>query len=352
MVRLYERPNSPYWQAEIEVCGTTKRVSTGVVCEPRKRREAEQAARRKAEELEQDAIREGGLTLKTAFEKFLVQKKFKPKSRTFYEGCAATLIASIGANTPITSIDERTLSRFIERRRDEGCGDTGIRNCLAVLSSLLSTSKAWEKGVKTNVVRNFDKRGILSPNKVRMRYLRESEYTKIMKACDDPELRLFILLAVQTGMRKDELLRLRWNEVDLENGEIILFEERNKNSRTREVPLTEEALELLKNTQSRTHAEWVFYNRSTRTHRKDMYDAWNRLRTKLGLKDVVIHGFRHTFASWSLQHGIAEKAVMDLMGHTTNSMTKRYSKSSKESLREAISQFSQITKRTQSPHTA
>ena len=97
-----------------------------------------------------------------------------------------------------------------------------------------------------------------------------------------------IEFAIETGMRRSEILKLRWCDVDLENGFASLYD--TKNGEDRRVPLTRRCIEVLQ-TVPRTH-EQVFPVSAT-----CLRLAWNRARNKAGITDLRFHDLRHEAAS-------------------------------------------------------
>lgn len=70
---------------------------------------------------------------------------------------------------------------------------------------------------------------------------------------------------------------------------------------------------------------------------------WRGVNERSGLKTVRIHDLRHTYASWAKQSGVDEVTIMDIMGHKTRSMVKRYSHTSRESLHRAVEKMGNVT---------
>jgi integrase len=195
--------------------------------------------------------------------------------------------------------------------------------------------------VTENPVRGYDRRGIPEA-KSHNRWLRQKEYERLLAACQQDNHRRFLILAVNTGMRHQELLKLHWDEVDLEAGLIDLPEDKSKNQEARTIPLTREALDTLRSTPEEGRTGWVFPGRIEGKPMNNLGKGWRTIRTRAKVK-VRIHDLRHTFASWLAQRGVSEKAAQDLMGHKTSSMTKRYTHLSVDALKSAIATLNRDT---------
>jgi integrase len=152
-------------------------------------------------------------------------------------------------------------------------------------------------------------------------------------------LRPLVLLALNTGLRRGELLGLTWGCVDLVAKLLTVTAATAKSGHTRRVPLNEEALTLLTAWRDR-HAEpevtaLVFPGLGgKRMTRIDT--AWEALTTSAGLHDFRLHDCRHHFASRLVQAGVDLYTVKELLGHSEIAMTERYSHLAPDTLRAAV----------------
>lgn len=143
-----------------------------------------------------------------------------------------------------------------------------------------------------------------------------------------PHLPNFIKLALHSGCRKNELLKLEWSRVDLERRVLQLEPENTKNRKRRVVPLNDEAAETLLGQREWVRcyapkARWVFAVASGErltTIQKGFRAACERA----GIDDFRIHDLRHTFASWLVMAGVSLYTVKDLLGHSSITVTERY----------------------------
>jgi integrase len=131
-------------------------------------------------------------------------------------------------------------------------------------------------------------------------------------------MRAPLALAAFTGMRRGELLGLRWMDVDLENRRLYLHE--TKNGSLRVLPLNQLAFGLLSMLPRTAPADAVLAG--VDGQKLSVYTR--RLFQSLGIQDASFHSLRHTTASWLVMAGVDLYAVGQLLGHRTPRMTQRY----------------------------
>ncbi len=161
----------------------------------------------------------------------------------------------------------------------------------------------------------------------RVRFLSEDERQRFLKACKEsttPFLYVAVVLSLSAGLRRSELLNLRWSDVDLARGRIVLHE--TKNGDRRMVPLAGLALQLLKElNEGRSVATDLLFP-GTDPHRPiDLRFGWEK-----ALKEAVItnfrwHDMRHSCASYLAMNGASLAEIAEVLGHRTITMTRRYS---------------------------
>ena len=139
-----------------------------------------------------------------------------------------------------------------------------------------------------------------------------------------------MVTAMNSGMRKGEILSLRWENVDLKHGFILL--DRTKNGERREIPINRTLCGKLWKTYSkgaktrprRLDVPWVFYDPRHLKPYQDIKRSFYTALKKAGIRDFVFHDLRHTFASHLVMAGVDLTTVKELLGHKTLTMTLRY----------------------------
>jgi integrase len=171
----------------------------------------------------------------------------------------------------------------------------------------------------------------------RERYLTAAEATRLSKALPTPYGEM-AMMAVATGLRRSNILRMRWEYVDLGSRSIKLPGEIMKNGQALRIPLSGMAVDVLRG-QFGKSKEWVFPkecgNPATEIPSKVMAAASE----KAGLEDVRWHDLRHTWASLMRQQGLPLEVIQELGGWRDARMVKRYSHLSIDHLLEAAKQL-------------
>ncbi len=170
----------------------------------------------------------------------------------------------------------------------------------------------------------------------RLRWLTEDEIKKLLDACSksrNRDLRAAVTVAINTGLRRSELLGLTWDRADLSRGVIRL--EVTKSGKRREVPL---------NAQSYAALVSLGPKESGRVFRKQsLRKAYENAVSNAKLEDVNFHTLRHTFASWAVMRGVSLKELQELLGHSSLAMTMRYAHLAPERLRSAVTRLEGLT---------
>jgi integrase len=131
-------------------------------------------------------------------------------------------------------------------------------------------------------------------------------------------------MAISTGMRKGELLNIKWKDIDFEHGFIKL--EKTKNSETRDVPINNHLLKALKGLEeSRKIGNYIFCYEDGRPRSSSAIQyCFTRACRRAGIQDFHFHDLRHTAASLYASRGCDLVTLQHLLGHKSINMTMRY----------------------------
>lgn len=157
----------------------------------------------------------------------------------------------------------------------------------------------------------------------------EEEKSFLDNATNPVWLRSLIIVALHTGMRRGEILELRWQNVDLFKRVIGIVKSKNGEKRT--IPMSKTLLNLFKNMNVRDISGRVFPISGS-----SIRQAFDKVVAKVGLEDFRFHDLRHTFATRLVQNGVDLYKVKELLGHKTITMTMRYAHHYSESLRSSV----------------
>jgi integrase len=223
----------------------------------------------------------------------------------------------------LASIDRATVAARLGKIAGEH-GPVSADRARAVLSSFF----AWAIGeglcdmnpvVGTN--KHFD--GARSRDRV----LTDRELTVIWKALPDSDYGASVRLLILTGQRREEIGALRWSEVDLEARNIALPPARTKNSRPHDVPLSDQALSILKSRPAHAGRDPVFGdgpNRRTRDGEDPArgFQGWSKAKLALDQQTSSIgpwrlHDVRRTVATRMAELGVQPHVVEAVLNHVS-----------------------------------
>lgn len=191
---------------------------------------------------------------------------------------------------------------------------------LACLKHMFTKAVEWEM-VEEEILKKVRRVKLLPENNRRLRYLSTEECDELLNACK-PHLRPIVITALNTGMRKEEILSLEWEKhIDLRHGFIHL--EVTKNGERREVPMNQTLMAMLKGLVRRIDSPYVFTDNQGRRFNNVRRSFMSACRC-VGIKDFRFHDLRHTFASQLVMAGVDITTVKELLGHKTLTMTLRY----------------------------
>lgn len=222
----------------------------------------------------------------------------------------------------VETVDEITVERveqLIERERSR----LSIRSLnlrVGALKALLTWARKGGR-VKSNPIADMSRVG--RPRKTH-RALTVQEVNRLLDASDEPD-RTIWLTFLHTGMRRGELVKLRWPAVCFRTHTIRVESETSKSRRQRDIPMTPELeARLLKlQAEARDPEGVVLGTRDGKERGNNLRRRFLRCLKRAGIDtgDVTIHTLRHTFATQLLLNGANPKAVSELLGHSSITIT-------------------------------
>lgn len=226
--------------------------------------------------------------------------------------------------TRLCDLTPELLSRIRDEHRDRASGPTANRYMRMLSVVLEACRREWGWMHEENPVRRVklypEHAGVL-------RYLEAHEVRALLAAAKarNAVLHAMVLVAAYTGMRRGEILGLRWPEVDLARAVIRL--PRTKSHHARGVPLAAEVVELLRAWPHRIGSELVFPAADGERYREvhGGRDLWLQVVAAAGIRQPLrFHDLRHTFASHAAMAGATTRELQDLLGHSSPAMASRY----------------------------
>ena len=262
-------------------------------------------------------------------------------------------------NKPLSAITVEDVEGWRLKRINEGIEPSTVRRDLDALSSVLTRAVKLDK-LANNPVRRVERPKIDRTPKVR--YLDAAEERRIRKALSErdaemrkaresanrwrkarkqdplPPLPYFgdhltpaVLISMNTGMRRGELLALRWANVDMKGKQLTVEGATAKAGQTRHIPLNDEALDVLKKWKEQAPAgdRVIAVDTGFKT-------AWASLLERAKITKFRWHDLRHHFASRLVQAGVPLNTVRELLGHGSMAMTLRYAHLAPDQKAEAV----------------
>jgi integrase len=203
---------------------------------------------------------------------------------------------------------------------------------IAIIQAMFTKALDWEM-IKEEDLKRVRKVKQLKGEAKRLRYLSDDEAERLIYNCDK-NLKNIVITALNTGMRKSEILKLTWDRVDLRNRIILL--DKTKNGQRREIPINNTLLNVLSDIIRNLKTDYMFYNPETLKPYCDIQKSFTTALKKSKIFDFHFHDLRHTFASRLVMAGIDLTTVKELLGHKDIKMTLRYSHLSQAHIKKAV----------------
>ena len=219
----------------------------------------------------------------------------------------------------LIGLSQQDIASFRDERLQSVAPSTTVRE-LAILSHVLEVAiRDWGLPLAKNVVK-LVRRPVIRNE--RSRRLTGDEERRLLDGCAGgkiPYFRTLIILAIETGMRRGELLGLNWSDVSHNRRVISLA--LTKNGTSREVPLSQRAFDALMDWKSRASVDQsiVFPMKAG-----SLEQAWYRLLARVGITGLRFHDLRHEGVSRLFERGLNVIEVSSISGHKEMRMLKRY----------------------------
>jgi integrase len=206
---------------------------------------------------------------------------------------------------------------------------------LACLKTIMNKAVEWGK-LEVNPIAKVKK---FREQTVKERILTNEEITRLLEAAA-PHLRPILIVLLNTGMRRGEVLNLKWSDVDFKTGYIFIGD--SKSGKSRRVPMSGLVYETLERLKENKRSEFVFSNSATGEHIKDIKTGFHAACRRAGIKGVRIHDLRHTAASKMVEAGVDLVTVSKILGHSSIQMTMRYAHPTAEAMRRAVESLADL----------
>ena len=270
--------------------------------------------------------------------------KMRPSSYLTYRGYLDNHIKPNIGNIPLgglTTLDLQKLykklleggrvDRIESKRQPKGLSAKTVRNIHQIISSALKLA-ADQRLIARNPA---DGCALPKVERREMQTLPAAQLASFLREAKESGVFALYYIDLTTGLRRGELLGLKWEDVDLEKGELRVRRQigriggevlemplKTKNA-YRTLPLSADAIGVLKEQQQKAGSSpWVFPSPTGGPMSPDsVLHMLHRVLKRAGLPEVRFHDLRHTFATLALQNGVDIKTVSGMLGHFSAGFT-------------------------------
>lgn len=208
-------------------------------------------------------------------------------------------------------------------RHDTTVSNATVNRYMAALDHVLQTAEMQYGWIERNPMRRLKK---LKEPQGRVRTLTDHERARLLKACRDsrsPFLETIFLMALTTGMRKNEIMNLTWDSVHFASG--IAVVEDPKNGERRSVSLMPEIVKRLRDLCEVRQDQSIFlFPGKSGTTPIDIKKSWYSALQASGVENFRFHDLRHTAATMVAMNGGTIPQIAAILGHKSHQMASRY----------------------------
>ena len=285
----------------------------------------------------------GGPTVAALAARYLeehVAVRCKPKTAETARSVVSRHIVPAFGKLPLAAVERAHMTDLHHSLSDR----PAIANmAIAILSQMYTLAEGWGMAPEgANPCRSVVK----YPARRRERFLTDAEFTRLGRVLDEaaagggasPGTIGAIRLLMLTGCRKNEILSLRWQDVDLEARELTLADAKTG---PRVVSLSSSAVKLLAGLPRKPGNPWVIPGHKPGANMRGIDCAWQTIRARAELGDVRIHDLQHSYASRALALGESLPMIAKLLGHTKIETTARYTHLARDSVHESAARIAE-----------
>ena len=288
-----------------------------------------------------DKERKKPITLNQAFDRYMLTKTdIKQSTKRDYINFYDVHVRSQIGYKYLDEIDVYDLQTIVDNIRLEGLSERTALKTKQVLSPVFKYYK------KLHIVKE-NPAELLSFKKLNNEVeitLTDDEKKRLFKAIKNYPIEPFrgVFMFLSTGRRVQEVLSLKWSDLNIEEGYYIVRKENSKVSKEQIYPLTIELLEALPGERD---SKWVFHAINDKTKPLNIGTLrrhWNNLLKMAKIKRLRMHDLRHILGNTLVSQGYTLEDIKALLGHTDIKTTQRYAKAEIESKRKALEAYKKM----------
>ena len=335
-IRVYPSGSKVY-VVQTRTKGKSKRVTLGrhgvISADQARRKAAETIARLKSGE-DPGGRSASTVTVADLAARYLkehVALHCKPHTAKLYRSAVQRFILPAYGHLAVEEVDREHIANLHYELRDIPYQANRV---LEIGSKLFNLAELWKLragGNPCKFVRKYREKN-------RERFLTDEEFRRLGEVLSEMEaektLPVFAAAAFRllmlTGCRRNEIVTLRWEHVDIKGGELRLPDTKTG---ARMVPVSPPAARVLAELPRIEGNPWVIPGFKPNRHLADLNHYWERVRERANLQDVRIHDIRHSFASRALALGESLTMIGKLLGHNKIETTSRYAHLARDSIK-------------------
>jgi integrase len=245
--------------------------------------------------------------------------------------CRLSGLAAFFGDVPLQGVSPLDIEKFKSASISKGLSKSTVNRYLAILKRMFNVAITWGKA-KDNPMKQV--KLYSECDNLKERILSPDEEARLL--ANSPEhLVPILIVALNTGMRRGEILGLPWEQVDLKAKEIKVM--RTKSGKPRVVDINSHLFETLLGLKKQDrNGQYVFLNPNTGRPYGKLRRSFETACGKARIRDLRFHDLRHTFASWLVERGADIIRVKELLGHSTVRITERYLHSNRDERKRAV----------------
>lgn len=260
---------------------------------------------------------------------FLAYSKTNKKDYKLDDAKVKVIHSYFGEKTLASKITPKRIEDF-KSFMSEKYSNAYVNRYLACIKTIFNI------GIKNELIKTTPMKAVkmMKEDNHKIRYLTADEEARLFKELPE-HLKPIVICALQTGLRKSNILQLRWELVDLEFRFIEVLAQQNKGHKIIKIPISDKLLETLESLPR--NSEYVFANPDTGKPYRDISEGFKNACDRANIENFRFHDLRHTVATRLVEKGIDLRVVQEIMAHSTIVTTQRYMHPTPKRKLEAIS---------------
>ena len=237
-------------------------------------------------------------------------------------------------NRKLSTIKALDIKRLHNKINDK-VGGYQANRIHSLIRSMFYKAIEWEHYQGNNPAKGVER----FKEQSRERKLEADELKAFFKAVSEEQndvIRDYILISLLTGARRSNVLSMEWKELHLERAEWVIPAEKMKGGKEQTLPLTNEAMLILKERKPNKKSKYVFASNGKTGHLVEPKKGWVRILKRAGIKNLRLHDLRRTLGSWQARTGASLAIIGKTLAHQDQKTTAIYARLDNDPVRESM----------------